>query len=269
MSAVRVFDDPATDEAAVLSWASGSRYQDEWSYVENLGRILRSIEPGDKRDHIGAACLFHGRVDDPRVTADLLHVVSALPEDPSNWTHSAVRGALALQTDPAAVEEYERFRMANPDPRGIFQPTKPVVPQFPDTKTRERLAQIGIHKAKSVDAEAGRSPPPHDRLLTELAMVGPSVLEDAVFLQEGEASLALTAWVGGKRWDSTGKATGDWYDLKVVVALLNTMSRDLGSDDRYLLIGEPGSMAVLIAPEPALAAAVVEGLVQPIWDGRS
>ncbi len=163
------------------------------------------------------------------------------------------------------VSPRQRLSSANPDPRGIYTPTKPAIPQFPDAKTRERLEQLGIPNVMPIDAEAGRSPPPHDRLLAELAKAGGGALADAVFLQTADQELALTGWAGGKRWDSTAEATGDWYDLKAVFGLLNTMSRDLGSELRYLPIHEGGQIAVLIASESASTAALREAGVEPLW----
>lgn len=102
------------------------------------------------------------------------------------------------------------------------------------------------------DVETGFFPNEHDDLLRRLAalssgMKGVTFEEIAPEEDSEESPYLLIAKKGDKRYEQQAENMGDWYDVEAVLALLNKISVDLNSSDRYLTLPTGDQTAVVLA----------------------
>lgn len=131
----------------------------------------------------------------------------------------------------------------------------------------ELLERYG--RVDAFDVETGTFPNEHDKLLRQLALLARDALAGTVFEEvppasaNGEGEYLLRAYFGGKRYEVSARNLGDWYDVRAVLGLLNSLLATRGSDLRFVTLPTGDQTArVLAAPAAALETLTSQGLLQ-------
>jgi len=124
-------------------------------------------------------------------------------------------------------------------------------------------------RAYGFDVETGQIPSEHDSLLRSLAALAGDGMKDALFeevppAEEGaEGVYVLRVYLAGQRYQTPARNMGDWYDVRAVVGLLNSVARARQLEVRWLALATGDQTATVVAgPEKGLRDAVAAELLE-------
>jgi len=109
----------------------------------------------------------------------------------------------------------------------------------------------------------------HDSKLRRLATRAGAPFADVIFEEvlvsrsEEREQYQIRAYFDGLRVAAELDLTDDCYDLKTMVGLLNTVARQLNTNQRFAPVATNDEAAwIVFGPEPALQEIVSEGLLR-------
>jgi len=150
---------------------------------------------------------------------------------------------------------------------GVFAETRSVTAKPPFPLDRDELFEW--QQAEIMfDAETGSFPTNHHFLLAEIAAIARDSLEGAAFEEispersYGGVPFVIRAYHRGLVYSVQTENASDWYDVSMVLGLVNTLLRDAKSDLRAVHFAGDSMEQVLVAPQEAILRAFADGLLR-------
>lgn len=223
------------------------------------------------RDNVVARLKAHVTPGD-RLAVEALRALVALDRA------AAVAVARALPDTDEALKPYTTALRRMPDTAQAMALLKENCGSTPDAANLVLLVDWleACGAAYLFDVETDTFPNEHDGLLFTLAALGGGAWGDVLFeedvppSEDGAAPYTLHAYGWGKKYVTSAKNLGDWFDVAAVVALLNAMARDRGMTTRWIVLETWGQEAMVAAADEAwLHQAWKDGLLQPAMPGAA
>ncbi len=173
------------------------------------------------------------------------------------------RGSELFYTAPTPIEALRTMEKTFQN-IGVFAETRSVTAKPPFPLDRDELFEWQQAEI-TFDAETGSFPTNHHFLLAEIAAIARDALEGAAFEEispespYGGVPFAIRAYHRGLVYSVQTEDASDWYDVSMVLGLVNTLLRDAKSDLRAVHFAGDSMEQVLVAPEEAIVRAFADG----------
>ncbi len=223
------------------------------------------------RDNVVARLKAHVTPGD-RLAVEALRALVALDRA------AAVAAARALPETDEALTPYTTALRRMPDTAQAMVLLKESCATTPDAANLVLLVDWleACGAAHLFDVETDTFPNEHDGLLFTLAALGGGAWREVLFeedvppSEDGAAPYTLHAYGWGKKYVTSAKNLGDWFDVASVVGLLNAMARDRGMTTRWIVLETWGQEAMVAAADEAwLKQAWKDGLLRPAMPGAA